>query len=71
MIGNSISLDGSSETSSESAHAINYKCGSDLFTAGLRPNPAGINWLRSQNSEGNDSTLESQRQLHELNESHN
>ena len=50
---------------------IIYKCfsgRSDLSAAGLRPNPAGIGselyW--SQNSGGNVSTLESQRQLHEI-----
>ena len=63
MIGNSISLDGSSETSAESAQSIKSLIQvSDLSAAGLRPNPAGIGSEVRTREETIYSTLESQRQ---------
>ena len=60
MIGNSISLDGSSEASAESAQSITSALQVDqTFPRQDRPKPADTDWLRSQNSGGNDSTLES------------
>ena len=63
MIGNSISLDDSSETPAESAQSITS------VPSGRSDKPSR-HWLTSQNSGGNDSILESQRQLHELKQRH-